>query len=354
MTKHYKFPKIGQFNQAVRNVKSAHDFKGVDDDGKAIYVHDSDYPTVKYIGTTKLHGTNSAVFRHEDGAIVYQSRERIITPESDNAGFATWFSYLDDNIKDILLPETSGEFRAVGVFGEWCGGNIQKGVAISGLPKMFVIFGIVFIDEPHTEHEDHHKYWNMDHHEFMDYFGEDNIQTLNDNNIHLITQFPTYEVDVDFNKPEEASVKFSEITEAIEKECPVGKAFGVSGIGEGAVWRPVGGEYTWFKVKGKKHSSSKVKTLAPVDIEKVKTVNEFVEKVVTDSRLEQGINYLKEMEIPIDIKSTGKYIKWVVNDIRTEEAETMKESGLEMKDVGSALQAAIKPFWFKYVNTMEY
>ena len=48
-----------------------------------------------------------------------------------------------------------------------------------------------------------------------------------------------------------------EITEAVENECPVGKHFGVSGVGEGVVWTCVSEGWndsgTWFKVKGEAH-----------------------------------------------------------------------------------------------------
>jgi hypothetical protein len=60
----------------------------------------------------------------------------------------------------------------------------------------------------------------------------------------------------------------SELTMAVEEECPVAKAFGFSGVG--IVWSVnVNGTIHRFKVKGELHSSSKVKTLASVDVEKL-------------------------------------------------------------------------------------
>jgi len=43
-------------------------------------------------------------------------------------------------------------------------------------------------------------------------------------------------------------------------------------------------------------------------VEKIKDINEFVEKVVTDARLEQGLSYLRENNLPTnDIVSIGVF-----------------------------------------------
>lgn len=66
----------------------------------------------------KIDGTNAAI--HVEGSIVTaQSRKRLITPESDNFGFARWVHTNADE-----LVATLGE----GVhFGEWWGVGIQRG-----------------------------------------------------------------------------------------------------------------------------------------------------------------------------------------------------------------------------------
>jgi hypothetical protein len=59
----------------------------------------------------------------------------------------------------------------------------------------------------------------------------------------------------------------SELTMAVEEECPVAKA-GFQVLVK-VVWSVnVNGTIHRFKVKGELHSSSKVKTLASVDVEK--------------------------------------------------------------------------------------
>ncbi len=133
-----KFPSIEQFRNVVREVKTKHDFKGIGDDGDPIYFHDTPYPVLDFVGTVKLHGTNASVVKYSSGEIRFQSRENEINPSQDNAGFAAYMS--GQNIDGLFDGLPFNDYFAI--YGEWCGGGIQKGVAINGLPKMFVIFGL--------------------------------------------------------------------------------------------------------------------------------------------------------------------------------------------------------------------
>jgi hypothetical protein len=80
--------------------------------------------------TEKIDGTNAAVGVLEDGTVYAQSRTRIITPDADNFGFATWVQANEDTLREDF---------GVGLhFGEWCGAGIQRKY---GLPdKHFVSF----------------------------------------------------------------------------------------------------------------------------------------------------------------------------------------------------------------------
>jgi len=86
--------------------------------------------------TEKIDGTNAAIgvvqtgWDGEAGAVsrphyrVYaQSRTRIITPQSDNMGFAAWVQQHAE-----VLAQTLGEGLH---FGEWWGVGIQRGYGLS-------------------------------------------------------------------------------------------------------------------------------------------------------------------------------------------------------------------------------
>ena len=212
-----KFPSVDQFRSVIRHVKTNAQYAGKDDDGNAIYDNSRPLPTLKFRGTVKLHGTNAGiVYDVVTDSISYQSRERELSLTSDNAGFMCYMMQHEEIIRDVVHQATREIFvptqsiAKVAIFGEWCGGNIQKGVALNGLTKMFVVFAVkvVFADEtsrwlPVGEFDIHYPQYH----------------------VYNINTFPTYEIDIDFNFPEIAQNKMIEITDSIEKECPVGKHF---------------------------------------------------------------------------------------------------------------------------------
>lgn len=311
------FPSINQYRNAVKFMAA----RGVTDE-------------IDYLGTVKLHGTNAAVvYMPKTGQFTFQSRNRIITPEDDNAGFAAAMTALGNDILYELVAPFDGLYASsfpIIVYGEWCGGNIQSGVGISGLEKMFVVFDVKVgeVREPFAE---------------LDF-------DLTKYNIYSIYDFPTFTVKINFNDPGRVQNTLIEITEKVEERCPVAAVFGVDGVGEGVVWRPVVDDYgseAWFKVKGEKHSISKVKTLAAVDVETLKAMDEFIEYAVTQNRLEQGLcDFGKE----VVIENLGDFIRWVYNDIVKEESDVIEASLINTKKLGGAVAKAAKTFYFKQLE----
>jgi hypothetical protein len=81
--------------------------------------------------TEKSDGTNAQVYITEDGQIFAGSRNRWITPEQDNYGFAAW---VRDN-KEQLLKLGPGRH-----FGEWWGQGIQRKYGLN--EKRFSLFNV--------------------------------------------------------------------------------------------------------------------------------------------------------------------------------------------------------------------
>lgn len=67
--------------------------------------------------TEKMDGVNACINMWDGNIVSVQSRKRIITPENNNMGFATW---VEEN-KDGLVALGNGYH-----FGEWVGPGIQK------------------------------------------------------------------------------------------------------------------------------------------------------------------------------------------------------------------------------------
>lgn len=346
MKKLIKFPSIEQFRTIVATVLRQYTFAGLDDNGDAIYDNTKPKPILTFKGTVKLHGTNAAISGNLSDGIWAQSRENIITVEKDNAGFA-FFVESNKELITMLIAKvfTKNDIdmheNTVTIYGEWCGGNIQKGVGITNLTKSFFIFGVKVT--PHTTTEEELKvnpaYW-------VDYSDLRAPEV----NIYNIDDYQTWEMDIDFNMPQLVQNQLSELTIAVEDECPVAKAFGFSGIGEGIVWSTtLNGNVHRFKVKGEKHSSSKVKTLAAVDVEKLENIQSFVEYAVTESRFKQALENVFPNDEPIENKKLGDVIRWVVNDVVKEEMDTMVENKIEPKDVNKYLSSKVRDMFFKLV-----
>ena len=332
---------IGQFRNTIKSVRERHDYCGRDENNKARFKHDTPYPTLRFRGTVKLHGTNSGIvaWKDSDGNIErydFQTRERVIDindlPDDDNYDFA----------KEMLAKDYKKLFDGIefnescGIYGEWCGSSIQKKVGITHLPKMLVIFAIRIDDVYH----------NID--EFPQLISEDE-------RIFNILQFGTFEMVIDFNNPQLIQNDLIELMLQVENECPVAKYFGIEGRGEGIVWEYINNDVKYvFKVKGEKHQSSKIKKLVTVDVEAIKNIQEFIEYAVTENRMSQGVDKMKELGKPIDETTTGDYLRWVYHDVIKEESDTMVESGIDPKKIGSAISAKARVFWFKYLDDNVY
>jgi len=347
MKKMIKFPSIEQFRNVVATINRNFNFVGLDENGEAIYDQSLPKPVITFKGTVKLHGTNAGVSYNNEAGVWAQSRENIITSQKDNAGFAFFVESKDTVFRelfDVIATHNNidCDTNTITIYGEWTGKGIQKGVGISQLEeKTYFVFGVKIT--PHTDTEDERKenpaYWVTS--SYVEYVNH---------RIYNIEDFQTYSIDIDFNMPQLVQNHLSNLTLAVEEQCPVARAFRLEGIGEGIVWTAeFKGVVHRFKVKGEKHSSSKVKTLAAVDTEKLNSITEFVEYAVTDSRFNQAIENIFPNNEPVDTKKLGDVIRWVVNDIIKEETDTLASNGLEPKDVNKYLSASVRTKFFNLV-----
>lgn len=299
---------------------------------------------VTWEGTVKLHGTNAGVERTEEGEFLPQSRNRRLTLDNDNFGFASFVSRAKSFLPDIwnaINPDASV------IFGEWIGPGVQHRVAISQLPRrQWVIFGA----------KDAEGSLLPISRDVSDMSGHDAITAS-------IYEAPTWTITV---KPwseqsiREATEKLTELTLAVEEQCPWGKLWGIEGVGEGIVWAPQGEHFgdsrLFFKTKGEKHKGTPSTTTrirsAPLTAEERTALSTFLEEYVTPYRCEQ---ILREAcggaSVPLN---TGIFLRGMCKDVQKESVADVESLGLEWKKVSKHVGARARDMWMSYVRSGEW
>lgn len=351
MTKQFfKYPKVRSFRDAVETL---------------LYMTGDLNKGIRYTRTPKIHGTNAGVvFKFDENLkivdVYAQSRNRVITPEQDNAGFAQW---VEDNKEGLIkiVDQFKVDFgNMVGpgpnydyaeylvLYGEWCGPGVQSGAAVNQLDeKMFVIFGYgeFFGDE---EIAKTYNYVSpLDTCEIdTEVFKNEAI------NVYPITLFDAVDVEIDFSGDlEQVQADLLADAEKAGRECPVAKYFGIEGPGEGYVYHVTNQRHTpyTFKVKAEARRTSKTKLVSKAY--KLHEYNALVDDICTDVRLRQGLEYLVEMYPNTKLAEvhTGPFIGWVIKDTLAEEGSVIEASGLDKKLVNSVLAKRAREFYFDYL-----
>lgn len=363
MKRFISFGSIGKFGDVIKDVKHKASYKGYDEEKKeVIYDRFAVMPTLKVVASEKIHGTNAAVcYSNPDGFWV-QSRKNIINSEKDNAGCAFVAEQNQESWMEIIknLAEQHDidlDNNIISVFFEWAGGNIQKNSACSGMDKLAIIFQHFKVSplEPQTgdDGKELSAYWLETKVEDALCEGEIGIGFVDRpfSNIYNIMNFTTWEFDVDFSAPMLSQNKFIDLVlKTVEPDSPLAKQMGISGnIGEGVVCTlSYKGDVHKFKVKGEKHSASKVKTLKPVDNEKEQAKIDVAKKVTPAWRLEQMYNELFDVINggKGDIRKMGDFLKAVNKDILKEDTDVIAEASLIPKDIFGHVNNISKN-WFK-------
>lgn len=350
--RHVKFPSIESLRHIAKDVSRKRKPIGFTDENQPIF---NPLPKVTFYGSVKLHGTNAGVqYDRQTGEIRAAGRNRLLSIESDNYGFAFYVESQKEAFRDlfteIILDEHNedvlnqfGLDSIITIHGEWAGKGVQSRVAISEIEKRFYIFAISVTDSKKS----------------IDDEGNDVTKRLwispdgyrnQDAKIYNTFDYERFMIEIDFENPKEAADKINELTLRVEEECPVAKALGVSGIGEGIVW--VSDSGLSFKSKGEKHSGKikkDPKTNTEIEPAKLNSIRRFAEMTVTEGRLQQGISELFQ-DNGFTIKDTGRYLDWVMNDVLKEEMDLLTENNLDLIDVKKEVMTEARKWFMRQLD----
>ena len=285
-----------------------------------------DRTEVTYRAKVKLHGTNAAVQVLTGGEVEAQSRSAVLTPTSDNAGFARWV-HGHAAAWRARCPEGTV------VFGEWCGPGIQSGVAVNQLPRK--VFAVFAASSPGSGA------WVVDPAALSAM-----VQGMPD---VFVLPWHGDALTFDWASPAEVlaptTAAINAAVEEVERCDPWALAnFGVRGVGEGLVYYPVSHEgreafvNLVFKAKGEQHRVVRARAAAQVDPEVARGVEQFAEMVLTDARLEQGARAVTpDGACEYDARRIGAFLTWVQADVVKETATELEASGLTWDRVQRAV-----------------
>jgi len=340
------FPKIDNFHN-VRKMAIA----------KAEYAGTNQAP-ITYRGKIKLHGTNAGIQIRPDGSVRPQSRSSLIAVGNDNMGFAGWVAANEDYFAD-LEPDLT-------IFGEWFGQGIMKGVAASGIgKKAFGIFAVQFgktDDDESTVYIDPAGIANQIEH----------IQEEHDD--IFILPWATDDIEIDWHDTQSLESAVEVLNREVEKveamDPWIKETFDIEGVGEGIVYYPISLMAThvcestsiynsmmrydfsdWtFKAKGEKHKVVKQKNAVQIDPEVAASVNEFVDNVVTEARLEQGAREVNRGELEFDNKLIGPFIGWIGRDVKLETMAELEASDLNWKMVAKQVSDRARKWYMEQLT----
>lgn len=357
MKRMIKYPSIEQFRTIIKNVQHTAQYVRYDaETDTTIMNRGAKMPVIKAVATEKIHGTNASVcFSNPDGFWV-QKREDLCTVESDNAACAfhamqNQNAWMDVICKLAVAHNVDLDKNIVTVYYEWCGGNIQKNSAVSGVDKLSIIFRHFKVSplEP-SETESAVWYETAVDGEWVE---ERTARIFN------ISNFPTYEFEIDFNNPLMSQNAMVELVEkTIEPNSPVGRQFGIDGnVGEGVVVSFLYKDSMHqFKVKGEKHSASKVKVLKPVDNEKLQAIQDVAQQVTPAWRLEQMFALANDTVnggVPA-MEKMGAFMKALNQDIIKEESDVMAGAGLEPKEVFGVVSRIARQWYSEELDRLVF
>ncbi len=303
---------------------------------KTLSTYDLHKGPITYRGKVKLHGTNAGIVITPEGNVFAQSRTATLSATEDNAGFAKWVDRTCDYWRVV-----GTNLLSITVYGEWCGPGIMKGTAINKIGgKVFAVFAIQFGPSIVDDDGQEHATVNVDPAVIESVLGEmpEDVRVLPWYGDEIVVDYE------DIPSLEAAVASMNKTVETIEAVDPwVKDTFGVEGMGEGIVYYPISFDHhgsldRWhlstfmFKAKGEKHKVVKTKQAVQIDPEVASSIDDFVEMVVTEARLEQGAREVAG-DLVFEHRYIGPFLKWMGQDIQKETADELEASGLDWKQV---------------------
>lgn len=332
-------------------------------------------PSIQMFGTVKMHGCNCAVSTNNGKIVGVQSRNRNLNKNQDMLGFyefvnerKDFFKYIDYILRKTFQIKKKDILRFTG---EWVGPGVQSRVGLSDIKdRLWILFDISIYERDES---------NNTNNDIIEDEPSKHLQMAHDiirkmqlpsKNIYIVTNFLSFKLTVDLNDIQTAVDKAMRLTDAVAQNCPVSAQLGIKGFGEGIVWvtdetiLPSGETYRLLaKTKSQlfynltKQKLTKEEKELKLKLKQQRNPAAFADKVVTDARIEQAFEYLRENMIDIlnSKRAVPTFLEWIVNDVHDEEKHMLQEWGLlnSKKQLGSVNREIRKMAKQKYLKMIQ-
>lgn len=356
---HIKFESIERLEVVLKTIKHKSFMIGLDGENKPIYNTSLPLPTVEITLTEKIHGMNASVCYSNKEGIYFQKRSEIINDKNDNWGFGEFAKERSAIFMELIIKlakenNINLDTHRISLFGEFAGTGIQKGSALDGMSKKFIIFQKFKVSNVNEELRAEDTKWYKT--KIADKWICSELHSI----FNIMNHFVKI-VSFNFANFDEEYQDLNDILLDIENSSPIGEYLGkLNNIGEGLIgnFEFLGDEYT-FKIKGSKFQRTSVKKPKfNIDNELIQKKLECALKVCQPFRLEQvwmeifefnGVSFDTEP----NIKKLGDFIKKVITDIIKEETIAFEEFNLTPKEVFPFISKICSKWFFEQLKNFE-
>ena len=297
-----KFQHIEYFNEFIYKLQ------------RDAYKINQDKITLK--GITKINGTNvSIVF--DDDEVRLQGRNLLLKKENDSYGFIEFMTKEKINWLRLQLRKYISEYNTVIVYGEYAGNKIGEKIATSYFKMFFAPFCIRIINKKEKTDKiiipEDLKLWNEEYRIFGNFKPDFEIEVNIKENLNWLKE------------------RVLEYTSIYKNKCLFCEKLGLSNrfnleynCGEGIVWHyELNNEIFFFK-----------------------------SKIETESRMKQGLEYLKELSLKETIENIKIFINWVIEDCLREDKIFIENNNLSLKNVKKVVGNSASEWYQKHIGAI--
>ena len=241
-------------------------------------------------GITKINGTNvSVVF--DDDEVRLQGRNLLLEKENDSYGFIEFMT--KEKTDKIIIPE-----------------NL--------------------------------KLWNEEYRIFGNFKPDFEIEVNIRENLNWLKE------------------KVLEYTSIYKNKCLFCEKLGLSNklnleynCGEGIVWHyESNNEIYFFKSKIEKFQSKAQKANLEKNLKLLQELDFIKDNLITETRMKQGLEYLKELSLRETMSNIKVFINWVIEDCLREDKIFIENNNLSLKNVKKVVGNSASEWYQKYIGAI--